>query len=56
MLKFVPFFKKVGLVYCIPGVVDFWILDLLQLNLDWQKDSKTKVEKAFFLIFMSSFA
>jgi hypothetical protein len=27
----------------------FWIL-----NLDWQKNSKTKVKKAFFFIFMSS--
>jgi uncharacterized membrane protein YfcA len=28
----------------------------LQLNLDWRKNSKTKVEKAFFFIFMSSCA
>jgi hypothetical protein len=34
----------------------FWIFDLLQLNLGWQKNSKAKVEKAFFFIFMSSYA
>jgi hypothetical protein len=41
------------------GVVDFWIFcifNFLQLNLDWQKDSKTKVAKAFFFIFMSSYS
>jgi hypothetical protein len=45
-------------VLCIRGsrILDFWIFDLLQLNLDWQKNSKTKVEKAFFFIFMSSYA
>jgi hypothetical protein len=32
------------------------MFDLLQLNLDWQKNSKTKVEKAFFFIFKSSYA
>jgi hypothetical protein len=41
---------------CITGVVDFWIFDLLQLNLDWQKNSETKVEKGCFFIFMSSYA
>jgi hypothetical protein len=41
------------------GGVDFWmfwIFNILQLNLDWQKNSKTNVEKAFFFIFMSSYA
>jgi hypothetical protein len=45
--------------YCIEGGVDFlnfWIFNILQLNLDRQKNSKTKVEKAFFFIFMSSYA
>jgi hypothetical protein len=40
------------------GGVDFWIFwifDLLQLKLDWQKNSKTKVEKAFIFSFMSSY-
>jgi hypothetical protein len=40
------------------GGVDFWIFgisDLLLLNLDWQKNSKTKVEKKFFFMFMSSY-
>jgi hypothetical protein len=39
------------------GEVDFWIswiFNFLQLNLDWQKYSKTKVEKAFCFIFISS--
>jgi hypothetical protein len=29
---------------------------LLQLAIDWQNNSMTKVEKMFFLIFMSSYA
>jgi hypothetical protein len=40
-------------MYSTLGGVDFWIFwifYLLQLNLDWQKNSKTKVEKAFFFI------
>jgi hypothetical protein len=37
-------------------IFDFWIFDLLQMNLGWQKNSQTKVEKAFFFIFMSSYA
>jgi hypothetical protein len=39
--------------------VDFWIFgvfNFLQMNLDLQKNSKTKEEKAFFFIFMSSYA
>jgi hypothetical protein len=45
-----------GVQYTLGGVdfCIFWIFDLLQRNLDWQKNSKTKVEKAFFFIFMSS--
>jgi hypothetical protein len=35
--------------------LDFWIFNFIQLNLNWQKKSKTKVEKAFFFIFMSSY-
>jgi hypothetical protein len=31
-----------------------FFLNFLQLHLDWQKNSKTKVEKAFFFIFISS--
>jgi hypothetical protein len=44
--------------YCTEGEVDFWIFcifNFLQLNLDWQKNSKAKVEKAFFFIFMHSY-
>jgi hypothetical protein len=44
--------------YTVEGV-DFWnlwIFDLLQLNLDWQKNSKAKLGKAYFCIFMSSYA
>jgi hypothetical protein len=29
-------------------------MDLVQLNLDWQKNSKTKIVMAFFFIFMFS--
>jgi hypothetical protein len=36
------------------GVVDFWIFNVWQLNLDWQKNFKTLVEKVFFFNFMSS--
>jgi hypothetical protein len=35
---------------------NFCIFNYLQLNLDLQKNSKTKVEKPFFFIFMSSYA
>jgi hypothetical protein len=28
----------------------FWIFDLFQLNLDWQKNSKTTVEKGSSLL------
>jgi hypothetical protein len=42
---------------CLVGGVDFWIFRaLLHLNLDWQKNSKTKVEKVFFFNCMSSYA
>jgi hypothetical protein len=34
----------------------FWIFNFYQLNLDWQKNSKTKVEEVFFFIFMSSYS
>jgi hypothetical protein len=27
----------------------FWIFKIYQLNLDWQKNSNTKVEKVFFM-------
>jgi hypothetical protein len=30
--------------------------NIKQLNLDWQKSSKTKVEKVIFFIFISSYA
>jgi hypothetical protein len=41
------------------NVLKLWyFLDFryLQLNFDWQKNFKTKVEQAFFFIFMSSYA
>jgi hypothetical protein len=41
------------------GEVDFWIfLDFhfLQFAIDGKNNSKTKVEKVFFFIFMSSYA
>jgi hypothetical protein len=41
------------------GGVDFWIFwifDLLQLKIDWQKNSKTKVEKLFFFISISLYS
>jgi hypothetical protein len=47
------------LYYSIGGVdffLFFWIFDLLQLSLDWQTNSKTKVEKTFSFIVMSSYA
>jgi hypothetical protein len=41
------------------GEVDFWIIwifNFLQLAIDWTNNSKTKVEKVVFFIFMSSYA
>jgi hypothetical protein len=45
-------------VYTVGGVDFwiFWIFDLLQLAIDWQNNSKTKVVKVFFFIFLSSYA
>jgi hypothetical protein len=34
----------------------FWIFNFLQFAIDGQNNSKTKVEKVFFFIFMSSYA
>jgi hypothetical protein len=41
--------------YSIGGVHfwKFWIFNILQLNFDWQNNSKTKAEKAFFFILKS---
>jgi hypothetical protein len=39
--------------------VDFWIFfifNILQFAIDWKNNSKTKVEKVFFFIFISSYA
>jgi hypothetical protein len=44
---------------CALGEVDFWIFwifNFLQFAIDWQNNSKTKVEKVVFFIFMSSYA
>jgi hypothetical protein len=41
------------------GEVDFWIfwiLNFLQFAMDGENNSKTKVEKGIFFIFMSSYA
>jgi hypothetical protein len=41
------------------GEVDFWIFwifNFLQFAIDEKNNSKTKVEKVFFFIFMSSYA
>jgi hypothetical protein len=48
-------FAASGLGWGVRGV-DFWIFNLLQLKIDWQNNSKTKVEKVFFFMFMSSHA
>jgi hypothetical protein len=37
-------------------LVFFWIFNFLQFEIDGKNNSKTKVEKVFFFIFMSSFA
>jgi hypothetical protein len=42
--------------YCTVGEVDFWIFNFLQFAVDGENNSKTKVEKVFFFIFMPSFA
>jgi hypothetical protein len=34
----------------------FWIFNFIQFAIDWKNNSKAKVEKLFFFIFMSSFA
>jgi hypothetical protein len=38
------------------GDVDFWIFNFLQFAIDGKNNSKTKEEKVFFFIFMSSYA
>jgi hypothetical protein len=38
------------------GEVDFWFCNFLQFAIDGKNNSKTKVEKMFFFIFMSSYA
>jgi hypothetical protein len=38
------------------GEVDFWIFNFLHFAIDGKNNSKTKVEKVFFFIFMSSYA
>jgi hypothetical protein len=46
-------------MYCTLGEVDFLIcliFNFLQFAIDWKNNSKTKVEKVFFFIFMSSYA
>jgi hypothetical protein len=34
----------------------FWFFNFLQFAIDGKNNSKTKVEKVFFIIFMSSYA
>jgi hypothetical protein len=41
---------------CQIGEVDFWILNFFHFAIDGKNSSKTKVEKVFFFIFMSSYA
>jgi hypothetical protein len=44
---------------CVVGEVDkwiFWIFNFLQFTIDGKNNSKTKVAKVFFFIFMSSYA
>jgi hypothetical protein len=44
---------------CPVGEVDFgffWIFNFLQFAVDGKNNSKTKVQKVFFFIFMSSYA
>jgi hypothetical protein len=41
---------------CPVGEVDFWIFNFLPLAIHGKNNSKTKVEKVFFFIFMSSYA
>jgi hypothetical protein len=50
---------KVSNLSCAVGEVDFWIFwifNFLQFAIDGKNNSKTKVEKVFFFIFMSSSA
>jgi hypothetical protein len=57
MVDHKPRTADTGTLQCTLGEVDFWIFRIFnvqQLNLDWQRNSKTKVEKAFFLFSMSS--
>jgi hypothetical protein len=49
-------FSLIILDACPGGGVDFWIFDCLQLNLDCQKNSKTKEDRAFFFIFIFFYA
>jgi hypothetical protein len=51
--------SKINPPYCTVGKVDFWIFwifNFLQLAIYGKNNSKTKVEKVFFFIFMSSYA
>jgi hypothetical protein len=46
-------------VHCVLGKVDFWIFwifKFLQFKIDGKNNSKAKVEKVFFFIFMASYA
>jgi hypothetical protein len=48
----------VGCTHCTVGEVDFWIFwifNILQLAIYGKNNSKTKVEKVFSFIFMSSY-
>jgi hypothetical protein len=37
-------------------ILNIWIFNIKQQNLDWQKNSMIKVKKEFFFIFMFSYA
>jgi hypothetical protein len=41
---------------CAVGEVDFWIFNFPQFAIDGKSNSKTKVEKVCFFIFLSSYA
>jgi hypothetical protein len=45
-----------GVYYVVVDFWIFWIFNLLQLYLDSQKNSKTKIEKVFSFIFVSPYA
>jgi hypothetical protein len=52
-------YSKSNTVDCRVGEVDFWIFwifNFLQFAIDRKNNYKTKVEKVFFFIFMSSYA